>query len=480
MIRPPASRIGFRLLFPLLFAAVACQMTARAGELWPFIEATPIVSPAPTLTATPRPPSQVPPTTPAPSPTATDIPPSPTPSSTATPSPTPPEPTASPSPLPPGLQAEIFEELWKIVDQEYLYPDFNGLDWDAIHTSYRRKIDAGLSDEAFYLAMEELISRLGDEHSVFLPPAQAAEEDAEFEGEYNFTGIGVLAKAVPERNRAVIIVVFPGSPAQEAGLASHDSILRIDGEPILDEEGQLRNVLRGPEHSLVNLIVQTPGEEPRPVLITRRRIEGPVPVPYSILESPRGKRVGYILLPTFADKTVDDQVGTALQLMSFDDPLEGVILDNRMNEGGMDTVLSGTLAYFTHGELGQFVSRAGERPFRVIDHDMFGSQEVPLVVLIGKDTVSFGEIFAGIFQDNARAYLIGDTTLGNVEILWGYDFRDGSRAWIAHDTFRPANHPNQDWEKTGIAPDLLIPTEWDEVILETDPAVMAALEYLDR
>jgi hypothetical protein len=67
-----------------------------------------------------------------------------------------------------------------------------------------------------------------------------------------------------------------------------------------------------------------------------------------------------------------------------------------------------------------------------------------------------------------------------VEILWGYDFNDGSRAWIAHETFQPLNPTESDWETTGIIPDLAAPVQWDEVTLDTDPAVIAALEYMDR
>ena len=43
----------------------------------------------------------------------------------------------------------------------------------------------------------------------------------------------------------------------------------------------------------------------------------------------------------------------------------------------------------------------------------------PLVVLVGPDTVSFGEVFSGILKDQGRATLIGETTDGNVEILGG-------------------------------------------------------------
>jgi len=59
----------------------------------------------------------------------------------------------------------------------------------------------------------------------------------------------VLTNLVPERERVVILLVFPGSPAEKAGLAPHDSILAVDGKPILDESGFRREYLRGPEGS---------------------------------------------------------------------------------------------------------------------------------------------------------------------------------------------------------------------------------------
>jgi carboxyl-terminal processing protease len=79
-----------------------------------------------------------------------------------------------------------------------------------------------------------------------------------------------------------------------------------------------------------------------------------------------------------------------------------------------------------------------------------------------------------------RAYLIGERTEGNIELLWGYDFEDGSRAWIARETFRPLNHPDQDWEISGITPDLILSSNWDEITTETDPLIQAALEYMDE
>ncbi len=73
--------------------------------------------------------------------------------------------------------------------------------------------------------------------------------------------------------------------------------------------------------------------------------------------------------------------------------------------------------------------------------------------------------------------MIGETTQGNVELLLEYNFADGSRAWIAHDTFHPLNHPQANWEQTGIVPDLNVAAAWDLYTLATDPAVQAALDY---
>ena len=111
-------------------------------------------------------------------------------------------------------------------------------------------------------------------------------------------------------------------------------------------------------------------------------------------------------------------------------------------------------------------------------NDVNGSSMMPLAVLVGSVTASFGEIFSGVLQDIGRAYLIGTTTDGYVEILWGYDLEDGSQIWLAYETFRPMNHPDEDWEKTGITPDLTVAADFDEYTLQNDPAVLTALGYL--
>lgn len=464
---------GFLFLITLLFSILACQTLTRPFLLTPTPSLTqplPVSSsptiPAPTETSLPSATPTEPP----------EILPSPTPSITATPSPSH---TPQSTPLSIDVQLGIFEELWSTINEGYLYPDFNGQDWDAVYDEFRQRVQSGLSSEDFYAAMAEMVERLGDDHSVYLNPAETAQEDAEYAGNVNYVGIGVLVSAIPERGRALILVVFPGSPAAQAGLQARDSIISVDGEAILDEYGYLKDIVRGPEGSLVILLVESPGSTPRQVSILRRPISGGVPVHHTVLSSPDGHRIGYIFLVTFSDSTIDEQVGEALRAMSSAEPLDGLIIDNRENSGGADTVMRPILGYFTSGEVGHFISRDEQRPLEIRIEEVNNSASLPLVVLVGKNTISYGEIFAGILKDTGRAYLIGETSEGNVETLWGYDFEDGSRTWIAHESFRPAKHPEEDWEETGVIPHLEVVAFIGDYSLEDDPAVMAALAYLD-
>jgi C-terminal peptidase prc len=468
------------IFLTLLLSILACQAVTQ-----PFLQA---LEPSPTqpVIASPPPATLSPTITASPSVTATSQA-SPTvqeqlqaqPTHTPPPSATAESTEIQPTPLSAQVQLGIFEDLWTTINDQYLYPDFNGQDWDAVYTEVRQQVEAGLSNQDFYLAMAEMVDRLGDDHSVFLSPEEVAAEDAEYAGNLNYVGIGVLITAVPENGSGVILVVFPGSPAEQAGLQPRDNILTVDGEAILDEDGYLKDIVRGPEGSLVTLLVRTPGTEPRELTITRRPISGAIPVPYTVVTSPNGLRIGYIFLAAFTDSTIDEQVGDALRAMTSGAQLDGLIIDDRENSGGADTVLKPVLGYFTSGVMGHFISRDEQRPLEIRLDDINGSGDIPLVVLVGKGTISYGEIFAGILKDAGRAYLIGETTDGNVETLWGYDFEDGSRAWIAHESFRPVNHPDEDWEQTGIIPDLVVAANFGDYTLETDPAVLAALEHFD-
>ena len=413
--------------------------------------------------------------------------PSPSPTATATPTPTAfPTLTAAPTFTQLALTAtldaaaqrrhsRIFERLWSTVNTSYVYPDFNGHDWQAIGADYRARVQARQSDDEFYVTMASLIAELDDEHSGFESPEEVADSDRALAGSNDYAGIGVIAAFHADKGYVSIVVTFEGSPAEQAGLEPHDRILAVDGLSLLGADGLLHTeLIRGAAGATLTVTVQTPGGLPRDVPLVRAQITGPVPIDYWLVPE---TRIAYILIPTLFDDTIPDQVENALRELSAGGLLEGVILDNRRNDGGATSIGERLLGLFTGGLVGHFRSRTGFRSVYVDARDVAGSQTVPLAVLVGPDTVSYGEISSGVLQDQARAAIVGDRTLGNLEVLWPFNIEGGSRAWIAVERFDPIV-TEEDWEVTGIVPDVMAPAEWDEISGTDDPGLQAAVAML--
>ena len=452
-----------RILFGLLvLSLLSCNYVTQlialpTATLMPTF--TPTVTASPTPTATPLIPAYIPPQCNPAAPLATIS----------------PEIAIQPTPkfetkeISKRTQLDILDEIEHIVEQVYVYPDYNGKDWKGIVARYRIMTEAGLEADAFYREMQSMINELGDEHSSFISPVEEQQAEEELKGKIEFGGVGVYSNVDFARGRIVVISPFPSPPAERAGLQAHDSILLVDGKPITLESG-IRTL--GPECTAVVLTVQSPGESPRDVILVRSSIEGSIPIEARLVPTTDGARIGYIFIPSFFDETLPPQIESALQKFG---ELDGLILDVRLNGGGTSTVIYPILSFFTNGKLGDFVSRADSRPLDIEANPIHNSQTIPLVVMVSEDTVSFGEIFAGVLRDARGAKITGETSLGNVEVLHGFDFEDGSVMWIASETFDSA-FSDDDWEQTGIIPDIQAYADWDTFQFDTDPSTAAALE----
>lgn len=396
-----------------------------------------------------------------------------------------PPPPPPPDPLPPlpdptsvsarttQKQLAIFSRLWSIVDALYVDPALNGVDWDGARARYDALIRQGLATADFHLAMSILVAELGDEHSHFLDPEQVRLAEEELSGKNSFVGIGVVVQPLLESRSAVVIGVFPTSPAAQAGLRAHDRLLEADGAPIVDEDGEILSL--GPEGTSYDLTWQRLGGPPQTTHVTRRRIDAFSPM--EVCRVP-GTEIGYVQLNTFFDETIDDRLRSALRGLAAQAPLDGLVVDVRLNTGGSSSVALPALDLFASGSAGRVVARTQAFDVPLFAEDVGGSQSVPLVLLADRDTVSFGEIFTGVLQNAGRAAVVGGTTAGNVELLSGFDFKDHSQAWIATYTFEPVGLPAGAWEGVGVVPDDSVPTRWDLFSEETDPALARAVERL--
>jgi len=214
-------------------------------------------SASPTAGTTPSLPPRTPSATIAASATTTNTPsPTDTPEPTETPLPTETLVTETPTQLSYDQRDQLFNEVWSIINDHYLYPDFRGRDWAAIRAEYSPRIEQATSNEEFYALLTEMVGKLDDRHSRFLAPSAATFEDAFSTGRESYVGIGVML--VPRSDGSFIQEVFPNGPAAQAGLQPRDRIVAINGEPF---DGG--SDLYGPEGSEVRLTVVRPGQQPR-------------------------------------------------------------------------------------------------------------------------------------------------------------------------------------------------------------------------
>jgi carboxyl-terminal processing protease len=372
-------------------------------------------------------------------------------------------------------QLRVFEKLWDIVNTDYIYPDFHGMDWDALRVNTLDKIKGGIDDERFYDLMRHAIDGLNDHHSSYLSPQEAREEQQDYAGAGNYTGIGIISDINPDKRYAYVLQVLPGSPAEQAGIRSHEHILSINGKPsVVDNDDTNMPLLRGPVGTTVTITVSALNGKPRTLVIKRAKLSTSTPVEHHTIISGT-KRIGYVMIPTLFEDSVGDEVRAALDDLMKKGRLDGLIIDMRINGGGAYPVLMRCLGFFTSGAVGSLTNRSGVQKTLIVRTERVGnSQTVPVMVLVGHATASYAEVYAGILRSAGRAKLVGQSTGGNIETLRAHDFEDGSLAWIAEETFQLSDGSN--WEGKGLTPDIKVDKAWDEITDESDPAIAAALK----
>jgi C-terminal processing protease CtpA/Prc len=72
----------------------------------------------------------------------------------------------------------LFSEVWSLVKNEYIYTDFRGLDWQEARRVYLKRVLEVKTNEEFYTTVDQMILELGDDHSVYLSPWSACQEDS--------------------------------------------------------------------------------------------------------------------------------------------------------------------------------------------------------------------------------------------------------------------------------------------------------------
>ncbi len=276
------------------------------------------------------------------------------------------------------------------------------------------------SDKLITGAIEGLLGKL-DPHSVYLPPKSLEQESERMEG--HFEGIGIEFVVLNK----VLTVVSPivGGPAEAAGLAPGDQIIRIEDKSAYGiTEDEVFKKLRGPKGSKVKIsVLRASQSEPFEVVITRDRI----PI-YSVYASFMldDNKTGYIWLARFA-KTSSEEMQTALKELEAQG-MKQLILDLRYNPGGLLEQATELADLFIPGGHRLVYTRGRNK---ANDEDFFSTNSTdraitPLVVMIDHGSASASEIVAGAMQDLDRGLVVGQTSFGKGLVQNQIRLKDGA------------------------------------------------------
>jgi carboxyl-terminal processing protease len=365
---------------------------------------------------------------------------------------------------------DVFESTWQTVRTNYVYTNFRGLNWPAVHADYAPRVAAAPTDTDTYTLLADMIAKLNDGHSAFLSPSEAQEDDALQKGDLHFSGIGVLSQDLGGKVR--VVYVIPGGPADKAGIHAFDLILAVDGTP-LEHSEDAPHLIRGPEGTSVKLTVQSPGGTAHDITVVRAQVTFSFGATTQRLP---GTNVAYVNLPTFDVFGISDQVAQQLTTLAASGPIDGVIIDVRQNGGGLLSELDGMLGRFINGGSAGFdLTLTGRIPDRIpAGQVLAATRNKPVVVLISDASESAAERFAAVMQDDHRATIIGTHSAGNTETVYPHDLPTGARLMLAQATWVRTDGRTSIEDK-GVQPDVVLDVPWYDSPLPQDPQVLAAI-----
>ncbi len=428
----------------------------------------------------------------------------------ATPPPTPARP-ATPAPfvqrtLTADERKAAFDKVFSTIQQQYVDPQHNGVDWAAVGARYRAELLRGGVDEGqFWRGLNRMAGELKDAHTGVRSPLEV-NAIVQQRGHY---GLGL----VKLDGHWVVAGVSGNSQAALLGVRSGHRLLQIDGQSAEAWWQASAAAVRGSSTersnftlvsrelnqravgSILTLALQRPDGSAYSVTL-RQDPQSPV---QSLLRSHLlASNLGYLRFAAFLEPLMPEMISALRRLSSA----QGLVLDLRGNGGGslkMAVDLMGWLLK-SGGEVGQIVTRNNQRllgPAVAAAGSPSGLQDqtpnlnvtlqtqalaMPIAVLIDENTASAAELLAAVLQDRGRARVFGSTSCGCLlggrgagEALPG-----GGRLQMSLFDMRIGSAPGKRIEGVGVQPDQPTPLTLQALQGQRDAVFEAAQAWLQQ
>ncbi len=309
--------------------------------------------------------------------------------------------------------------------------------------------DLGILPQAAVLEFTCAAAASLDPYSSYLTGDQLDEVFSQIEG--NFVGLGIELKA--DNDTLLIVNVIPGGPAEQAGVAVNDRIVEVDGKTTREvSTDAAADLLKGPELSYVEVVLQSVDGTSRRLRIQRRRVDVPSVQGVKLIEPASG--VAYLKLTSF-QKTTSQDVDNALWKLHRQG-MRTLIMDLRGNPGGLlNASVEVADKFLTAGTIVSTRGRSAREDFDYQAHDV-GTWRVPLIVLIDGDSASASEIFAGAMHDLHRATVVGQRSYGKGSVQGIFPL-SRYKAGIRLTTAKFYSPSGQEISHHGVTPNVVVP-----------------------
>lgn len=326
---------------------------------------------------------------------------------------------------------------------------------------YRGPVDR---DRLERVAAAAAAASLGNRWTQYLTPEQYRELMRASEGTY--TGIGIRVKKTPDG--VLIREVFPGSPAASAGLVKGDLITSVGGIPVA-RRGAEKSVIAiaGKPGTQVTLGIRTPGGATKTVKVTRGDVT--VPLVEGRIVQGDGCKVAVVSLDRFdvgAGDAVRDEVNTLLGKGAT-----AVVLDLRGDPGGLlDEAVNVAGDFLKRGQVVVSVKgRTTPEEVRKAEGNPIDA-DIPVTVLVDRNSASASEIVTGALKDNGRARVVGEPTFGKSEVQVTQRTSDGGAVKVTIAGYLTPK--GTDIGKKGVQPDVRVV---DDPATDADEALDVAV-----
>jgi carboxyl-terminal processing protease len=231
-------------------------------------------------------------------------------------------------------------------------------------------------------------------------------------------------------------------------------------------------ILRGKPGTKVTLtIIRGNAADPHEVTLVREKVVGPLVT--SKLMGP----TGYVRIVSFRNGVVEDLRKQANELAKGG--AKSLIIDvRRTAEGPLENGIAAARVFIKSGTLAIKAGRGKpetREPVSAAAGD--GTIDLPASVLVTTGTSGPGELFVAAMNDNDRAELIGERTLGRAGIQKLVKLPEGRGLWLTYARYlTPKGNPIQG---RGLEPDVAVEepdVEFGAPASEKDPILDTALE----